>query len=177
MTEQFDFENQAFKAFVNENIVHNASELMQNLPDMLPSEDYFSLYSQDDWEEPALYHLDNLDCKDNEAQVQIVEDYNTLLVEDLDSTDPDVDVYRCFKELKEFIEESDNNAQEYCELNNLDPHIIEALEHWIVSDWLAEKLEKQGEMIGEVFGLNIWGRACSGQWIGLDYSIQKAYMD
>lgn len=55
-----------------------------------------------------------------------------------------------------------------------EPPTIEALEHWIVSDWLADKLEAEGEMICRDFvGLTIWGRVTSGQHIAMDYVIQK----
>ena len=50
----------------------------------------------------------------------------------------------------------------------------EALEHWIVSGWLAGKLEEYGELITKDFlGLTIWGRTCSGQAIMLDYVISQ----
>lgn len=46
---------------------------------------------------------------------------------------------------------------------------IEAYEHWIVSDWLADKLAERGEMVLKDFlGLTIWGRATTGQAISLD---------
>lgn len=48
----------------------------------------------------------------------------------------------------------------------------EAYEHWVVSDWLADKLEAHGEMIIKDFlGLTIWGRATTGQAILLDHVI------
>ena len=52
-------------------------------------------------------------------------------------------------------------------------HPIEALEHWAVTDWLADRLEEQGEMILRDFlGFNIWGRT-SGQAILLDGCIRN----
>ena len=54
----------------------------------------------------------------------------------------------------------------------------EALEHWIISDWLADKLEAYGELITKDFlGLTIWGRTCSGQAIMLDYVISQICND
>jgi hypothetical protein len=42
-------------------------------------------------------------------------------------------------------------------------------EHWIVSDWLANRLEERGEcVLRDFFGLTVWGRTCSGQAISLD---------
>lgn len=66
--------------------------------------------------------------------------------------------------------------QEVCEAHSIDPNRVEAYEHWIVSDWLADKLEERGEMILRDFlGLTIWGRTCSGQAIMLDGVICDIY--
>lgn len=68
--------------------------------------------------------------------------------------------------------------QLYCEDNNIDPYQNEALEHWLITDWLAEKLEAKGEMILRDFmNLTLWGRACSGQAIMLDSVIGEIYTD
>jgi len=56
-----------------------------------------------------------------------------------------------------------------CDDNGLEPHQREAYEHWIVSDWLAGKLEAKGEMVSmDIHGLTVWGRCTSGQAILLD---------
>ncbi len=60
------------------------------------------------------------------------------------------------------------------EIDSDDP--IEAYEHWIVSDWLAKKLEAKGEMVTlDFYGLTIWGRTCTGQQILCDSVIQDIY--
>lgn len=51
---------------------------------------------------------------------------------------------------------------------NLDPEQIEVYEHWIVSEWAARFLKQEGEVVGEVCGLTIWGRCTTGQAIALD---------
>jgi hypothetical protein len=57
-----------------------------------------------------------------------------------------------------------------CDDNDIESHTDEAYEHWIVSDWLASKLEAKGELITHDFmGLTIWGRCATGQAIYLDY--------
>ena len=64
----------------------------------------------------------------------------------------------------------------FCEDFNLDPEYIEALEYWVVSDWLANKLEQHGELVtNDFYDLCVWGRACSGQSIKYDYVIQSIY--
>ena len=53
---------------------------------------------------------------------------------------------------------------------------LEAYEHWIVSDWLASRLEAKGEMVSkDIHGLTVWGRTCSGQAILLDAVICGIY--
>jgi hypothetical protein len=68
--------------------------------------------------------------------------------------------------------------QAACEHGNLEEWQDEALEHWIVSDWLANKLEAKGEMVTtDFFGLTIWGRTTSGQAIMLDSVIEAIYIE
>lgn len=55
-----------------------------------------------------------------------------------------------------------------------EPDGREIFEHWIVSDWLADKLEKRGESIArDVLGLIIWGRSTTGQAIYGDHIIEE----
>lgn len=53
----------------------------------------------------------------------------------------------------------------------------EAYEHWVVTDWLARKLDEKDEITGELFGLTIWGRCTSGQAILLDCVIGEICSD
>lgn len=54
--------------------------------------------------------------------------------------------------------------------HDIEPETIEALEHYCVTSWLADRLEERGEMIVRDFldTLNIWGRPTSCQHISLD---------
>lgn len=52
---------------------------------------------------------------------------------------------------------------------------LEVFEHWIVDRWLAEELAERGETVGELFGLRIWGRATTGQFIAMDEVIQAIF--
>lgn len=53
------------------------------------------------------------------------------------------------------------------------PDGSEIFEHWIVSDWLAEKLEAKGESVArDVAGLTVWGRSTTGQMIRMDHVIR-----
>ena len=51
----------------------------------------------------------------------------------------------------------------------------EALEHWLVSDWLANRLREEGEMVIDFMDLTIWGRTTSGQAIYIDSVIEDIY--
>jgi len=50
---------------------------------------------------------------------------------------------------------------------------IEALEFWIVTDWMSNQLEQSGELVGEFLGLRIWGRTTSGQMISCDHVMEE----
>lgn len=65
--------------------------------------------------------------------------------------------------------------EELCREHDIEPHESEIYEHWIVSGWLAEKLAERGERVGELAGLKIWGRGCTGQAIKLDRVICDIY--
>ena len=80
------------------------------------------------------------------------------------------------KDCTELSAETEAEAwRELCDLENIEPHQTEAYEHWIVSDWLARKLEAKGEMTGDICGLTIWGRCATGQAILLDGVICEIY--
>ncbi len=65
---------------------------------------------------------------------------------------------------------------ELCQDNDIEPYQHEAYEHWIVSDWLADKLLERGEMVSkDIHGLIVWGRGATGQAILLDDVICQIY--
>lgn len=77
-----------------------------------------------------------------------------------------------------FESDADDDAeawQELCEYEGIDAdsYRSEAYEHWIVSWWLARKLAEHGEITGQLWGLHIWGRCCTGQSMTLDHVIQQ----
>lgn len=66
--------------------------------------------------------------------------------------------------------------QDLCGDFNIEPYESEVYEHWIVSSWLADKLEAAGERVDKDFaGLCVWGRTCTGQAILLDRVICEIY--
>lgn len=61
-------------------------------------------------------------------------------------------------------------AQDVCEEYELEPYQREVFEHWIVSDWLAEK----GEKVDKDFaGMTVWARTTTGQGIAADSVIEQ----
>ena len=131
-------------------------------------DDILRVCIQDDWQEPATYHTGELDR--NECS-EILE---SISIQVFDS--------ETVETLREAIDaniiDGTIDAQEFCEEHGLDPHVNEAYEHWIVSDWLADKLEAAGEMVSQdIYGLTIWGRCTSGQAILLDGVICGIYND
>ena len=49
---------------------------------------------------------------------------------------------------------------------------IEALQHWIISDWLAEKIQQVGGMAAiDICGFAIWGRSECGQGLDIDSTL------
>ena len=73
-----------------------------------------------------------------------------------------------------FTSETDpEEVEDYCHDHGLSISSGEIYEHWVVSDWLADKLETHGELIVRDFhGLTIWGRPTTGQMIAMDGVIQ-----
>lgn len=72
----------------------------------------------------------------------------------------------------------ESDWRNFCEDHDIEPYQIEAYEHWIVSEWLADKLLSYGEMVSkDIHGLTVWGRTTTGQLIAMDWVIEKIYSD
>lgn len=68
--------------------------------------------------------------------------------------------------------------QALCEEHDIEPYDREVYEHWIVSDWLAEKLAAKGEKVDTDFaGMTVWARTITGQGIAADSVIIKITED
>ena len=68
---------------------------------------------------------------------------------------------------------SQPDASSACEWDELEPHQSEVYEHWIVTDWLADKLIEHGEKVDKDFaGMCIWARTTTGQAIAADHVIE-----
>lgn len=71
-----------------------------------------------------------------------------------------------------------NSAREACEANDIEPYQREVFEHWIVSDWLADRLAEKGEKVDKDFaGMTVWARTTTGQGIASDWVIEQIAAD
>ena len=112
---------------------------------------------------------------DIKAQIEITDDLETDMAEFVPS-EFDSKEYRALCEMHTNSINTTSDMQDklsgmlmkYADLENENGKECEALEHWIVTRWFADKLADKGEITGELFDFHIWGRQCSGQAILLD---------
>lgn len=148
------------QSFVSREVIQCASMLITEMSTQEKyMHDLMDVMSQPDYVSPAEYHIYS-DMNSDEL-AECLEEYEVEYFQ-VDST------LVMSKKLVEHIQKNQLHV-EFCERENLSYDNTEALEHWFVTDWLADKLEDQGEMVIKDFhGLTIWGRTCSGQAILLD---------
>ena len=95
--------------------------------------------------------------------------------QDLDDwLDADSERNEKFRELVFEQLESTSDMEELCREFQVDTDDCrdQVYEHWIVSSWLARKLKARGYVVGELCGLTIYGRTCTGQSMCLDHNMQ-----
>ena len=100
-------------------------------------------------------------CDDNEIDVYYSDACEAYMFEMVDGSE------------SECYDTYDEACRAAVEHFNLDYDYKEALEHWAVSRWLGEQLQKHGEMV--IFDFldfdAVWGRTTSGQAILLDHVV------
>lgn len=135
----------------------------------LDESEMYGLAAQDDWETPGTYYIEN--DMDRDQLVEELEDRDVI-----DSDEEWGETEEELKALREKLIEDIDDWEEFCSDNRIDPEQHEVYEHWIVSGWLAGKLEEHGEVVVKDFlGLTIWGRGTTGQSIKLDGVICAIY--
>jgi len=107
---------------------------------------------------------------------------NLLINELLEKSQRDWNLteYQWYEDLFLQLEEQDEdqlslNSDDYCpesEAEYRDPY-----EFWIVSDYFAEKLRLNNELLTDHWGFWIWGRETTGQSILIDHIFQKIYYE
>ena len=159
---------------VEREVVRNCGPLVQHFldhPEALDWSDYsfddlYAIASGPDWEST----WDN-----GTHEIHVCADGRRFLIDTLDKPDrlDDGETWDDWAAengaaLGEDVEADD--WEELCHAAGLDdePETTEALEFWIVSEWLRDQLAAQGELTGALFDLPIWGRTCSGQAISAD---------
>ena len=120
------------------------------------------------------------DCEgeyyDDILSICVQDDYQTAAEDAGWSTFTDEFGAACYRDSTDDQTWAGGNWLDLCEVFVIEPYIIEALEHWIVSDWLANELNAAGEMVNsDIYGLTIWGRRTSGQAISMDAVICDIY--
>ena len=69
--------------------------------------------------------------------------------------------------------EADDAWEEAADFLDIESHTIKAMQFWLVSDWLAERLEDSGALVArDVMGLNIWGRTERSQGLHMDSDLK-----
>lgn len=121
-----------------------------------------------------MHHASSVDITKQDKLRKFVDTHvllcQTELVESrIFDTEDVVNLFYTDRELKEMgyadVEKARDNGEDYKEI----------YEWWVVSDWLAEQLEKHGEaMLINDFG-KWWGRTCTGQVVYLDSVIEEIY--
>lgn len=73
---------------------------------------------------------------------------------------------------EEFLNSDSDDYDLYEERDFREPY-----EFWIVSDYFANKLKENNQLLTDHWGFWIWGRETTGQSILIDYIFQKIYND
>lgn len=146
--------NQEIKRrLVNQHVIHNASMLIYELNKKeVFFEEISELFYKPDYDqtfEDCTYDLDEEEIK------EICEEYGVETLEGLGKED----------------------IEDYCNKNAIDIVYYEPFEFWIVSDYLAKRLEDKQQIVGEFLGFTIWGRLTTGQAILLDGVISEIAED
>jgi len=148
---------------VQHEIMCNASAAVSAL--MQDSDEFIELRGSYDYEEAANYYIQN------DMPLDHVTDYL------IDADIQDYTLHDARSILYTHILDTDWH-NDFCHEQGIDPDFDDVLEHWIVSDWLARKIEAYGGTVEHDFhGLTIWGRYTSGQAIALDHMIQRIAYD
>lgn len=125
------------------------------------------LQCQDDWENPGRYYIEQ--AMERDALIDALDSRQGVFVAD------EMSIEELRKQLIDDVDEEDDWPQ-FCADHDIDPDQCEVYEHWIVSGWLADKLEAHGEVVNRDFlGLTIWGRCTTGQSISMDGVIEAIY--
>lgn len=167
--------------FVSREVIYCVSGLISSLAKSLGNgceiegftdEDYYAICVQDDYETPVAYYI-HTHMNDEELCEYLANVYSL----DYESEIKHLSTLMLAQKLEGYVREN-NHWQEFADEFQIDPETVEAYEHWIVTDWMAKRLEEKGEMVAyDICGLTIWGRTTTGQAIYMDSVIQEIYKE
>ena len=145
------------RKLVAREVIYNVSELIYELSQKNEfMDELMDLMIKEDYTEPVDWYIDS-EMSVREAMEWLL-NYNT-----------DMPGYGNAKgQLKAFLADDEDAMDEFVMDHNIEPERIEVYEHYIVTEWFAEKLKGKGEIVGEFLGMTIWGRTCTGQAIYID---------
>ena len=144
---------------IREEIFTSANQLVQELSDKLPSlaETHPECMVKDDFRGPVEDAIRN---ESPDMLRDVVCDHLGL--------EPHTDAEAILADI-----EADGNWEEAADCLGIEPHTVEALQFWLVSEWLAEQLEDVGALVArDVMGLNVWGRTECGQALSADADLR-----
>lgn len=117
---------------------------------------------REDWQTPAIEHAESMDIEEFTAYCENVRGM----------------AFYSDDETIEDVLADDDEAEEFCDHYNISPEYDEVFQWFIVSDWLAHKLEEKGQLVEQdIMGFTVWGRQCCGQAVYLDSVICNIYDD
>ena len=144
---------------VREEVFTLANEFVQELSDKLPS------------------------LGETHPEVMVKDDYRSAVEDAIRGESPDIlrDVVCDHLGLEPVTDpkailadiEADGAWGEVADHLGLEPQTIEALQFWLISEWLAEQLEDVGALVArDVMGLSVWGRTECGQALSADADLR-----
>lgn len=155
-----------------QNVYYCVSYLVSEMAkDEKYQEDLWPVMGCDDWEEPGQWFIEN------DMTLDQIKEWFVDYASELKLVWAGHEYKSELELMRQRVSDTLESASEtLCDQFNIEPYQIEAYEHWIVSDWFADKLEAQGEMVLKDFhGLTIWGRTTTGQAIHMDSVICNIY--
>ena len=161
---------------VHRHVICNVSNLIGHFArncDSLDGSDY-------DWEDDLRPLLESVDYEEAARYAGWVPADELNYDQQLSAKDDGIEDYNFYLPGEYPALQSYSDAEDWedlCRIEGIEPDPDEIYEHWVVDDFLYEKLEQQGESVGELFNLRIWGRGCTGQVIKLDSVIQQIAAD
>lgn len=160
----------AVREMVSEEVKHCLSSVMQVISeaDSLTGGDYseeiYNVTSKPYYTLEFTYTCESKDCEEKGEEYQHTYEEEEFSADDVELDDYKDDCPCCGVE------------HEPESVETLDDGHHEALEFWLVSDWLGRRLKEQGEMVEmDIYGMTVWGRCTSGQAILLDGVICRIF--